>query len=394
MSSFHPSKGPWTVTRRCNWIDALKVMHVASGDAWGGAERVLALLALAPRTKAEHSIEVLLFNEGRLADVLRKAGTAPTVIPESKHSFAGLTFAVRRWLNVRNPDVVHAHRYKEFLATALAIVPGNRGFVATVHGLEPSSQLSRSRGLLIWGSLVAAKLAGAHVVGVSHELTRRLRRLLGRKRISRIPNPMPTVGDGKDFPDLRRRFGWDPRRLLVGFVGRLESVKGPDIFIQVAARCRIDAGFVLVGAGSQLPELSARVSTTGLMNRVAFLGEVPDAAPYIRQFDVLALPSRHEGLPLVLLEAAACEVPVVAFDVGGVHEVLQRGSPGARLIPPSDPDAFGRAVEEFLRDPQRARTEATRGAELIRSEFSLATISSAYSDLYQIAAGQRRGSLS
>jgi L-malate glycosyltransferase len=364
----------------------MKVVHIASGDTWGGAERVLALLAEDTNEQAACSVEVLLFNEGRLADRLRSRGVEVDVIPESKLSFPRLACAVRRWLDGRRPDVVHAHRYKEILATALAIAPRKRGFVATVHGLEPSQQLTRSRAVLIWSSLVAAKLVGAQVVTVSSELTHRLQRVLGHKRIVRIPNPMPPVGDSKQFPDLRQKFGWTSSRPLVGFVGRLEKVKGPDIFVEVAARCQTDAGFVLVGGGSLARELSAHVTAAGLTGRVAFLGEVPDAAPYIRQFDVLALPSRHEGLPLVLLEAAASAVPVVAFEVGGVREVLHRSGPGARLVAPADENAFRAAVEAFLRDPERSRLEATQGAESIRAEFSLATIASAYRDIYRIAA--------
>jgi L-malate glycosyltransferase len=364
----------------------MRVAHVASGDTWGGAERVLALLAEGTSALDDVSVEVLLFNEGRLADVLRRRGVLVDVIPESKHSFLELVFATRRWLVGRNPDVVHAHRYKEILTTAVATAPRRRGLVATVHGLEPSGQLTRSRALLVWGSLAVAKCSGAHVAAVSAELTRRLQRVLGCKGIVHIPNPMPTVDDSTKLPDLRRKLGWPPSRPLVGFVGRLESVKGPDIFVEVAAHCQSDAGFVLVGGGSLARDLSTRVTATGLTDRVVFLGEVQDAAPYIRQFDVLALPSRHEGLPLVLLEAAAYSVPVVAFDVGGVSEVLHGSGLGTRLIAPNDLDGFCSGVEGILADREGSRIEAARRAERVRSEFSLATISSAYRDLYEIAA--------
>jgi glycosyltransferase involved in cell wall biosynthesis len=158
----------------------------------------------------------------------------------------------------------------------------------------------------------------------------------------------------------------------------------------VAARCQTDAGFVLVGTGSLARELSAHVTAAGLARRVAFLGEVPDAAPYIRQFDVLALPSRHEGLPLVLLEAAARAVPVVAFDVGGVTEVLRRDRPGAKLVAPADPTAFCAAVEAVLRDPERSRLDAIQAAESIRVEFSVSTIASAYCEVYRLSARDPR----
>lgn len=367
----------------------MRVVHMASGDTWGGAERVLTLLADGIRAQPGFTIETLLFNEGRLANVLRERGIPVTVIPESRHSFGGLVLATRRWLEGRDPDVVHAHRYKEILTAALAVAPRKRGFVATVHGLEPSAQLPGSRILLIWGTLIAARLAGARLAAVSTELARRLGRILGAGRVVHIRNPIPPLNDGPMIPDLRRQLGWSASRPLVGFVGRLEHVKGPDIFIDVAARCQMDAGFVLVGGGSLTDELSTRVVATGSTERVAFLGEVPDATPYIKQFDVLALSSRHEGLPLVLLEAAASEVPIVAFDVGGVREVLEDSGPAARLIPAADCDGFRGAIEDCLRHPEPARDAAREWARVIRSRFSLATISSTYCDLYRSAARRR-----
>ena len=362
----------------------MRVVHVASGDSWGGAERVLALLAEGIRAQPGFSVEAVLFNEGRLADVLRRGGTSVTLIPESRHSFGGLALALRRWLKARDPDIVHAHRYKEILATAFAIAPQKRGFVATVHGLEPSAQLARSRVLVIWGALIAARLGGVHLVAVSRELTQRLQRVLGAESTIHIPNPMPALDDGKRLPDLRRHFDWTPSRPVVGFVGRLEEVKGPDIFVDMAARCQVDAGFVIIGGGSLADALAARVKAAGLADRVRFLGEVPEAGPYIRQLDVFALSSRHEGLPLVLLEAAGSEEPIVAFDVGGVREVVRQTGPAAKLIPPADCEGFRRAVEAFLRDRDRARMEAAQLAASIRAEFSLPRIASAYCDVYRL----------
>jgi len=364
----------------------MKIVHIASGDGWGGAEQVVALLAEGTSTLPGFSVEALLFNEGRLADVLRKDGVPVHIIPESEHSFLKLVLATRRWLENRQPDVVHAHRYKEILAAALAVRPSRRGFVITLHGLEPSTQIAPTQMVLIWTTLIVARLVGARFVAVSDELARRLRRVMGRARVTQIRNPMPTVGDAEAAPDVRRRFGWDSSRPLVGFVGRLEHVKGPDVFLDISARAQTDAGFVLIGGGSLEPELVARVAAGRLANRVAFLGEAPNAAAYIRQFDVLALPSRHEGLPLVLLEAAASEVPVVAFDVGGVREVLDQGGAAVRLIPPGNVDAFRLALEEVLRDREPARRDARRWAESVRSRFNLATITARYGDVYRIAA--------
>jgi glycosyltransferase involved in cell wall biosynthesis len=80
----------------------------------------------------------------------------------------------------------------------------------------------------------------------------------------------------------------------------------------------------------------------------------------------------------------------VAFDVGGVREVLSTGGAAARLIPPADRDGFSAAVDELLRDRARSRRDATRWAEFVRSEFSLATISSSYCEIYRSIAHQLR----
>jgi glycosyltransferase involved in cell wall biosynthesis len=363
----------------------MKIVHVASGDAWGGAERVLALLAEGTRARGL-SVEVLLFNAGRLADVLRQRGIPVSVIPESEHSFARLVRETRRWLKGRGPDVVHAHRYKEILTVTLARIPRRGSCVATIHGLEPRAQLPRRRLLLIWGALAAGRLAGVRYATVSSELTWRLRRRLGQSSCVYIPNPIPNIGDDRGVPDLRRQFHWSASTPLVGFVGRLEEVKGPDIFVDVAARCQVDARFVIIGGGSLADALATRVQRTGLAGRIGFLGEVPDAAPYIRQFDVFALSSRHEGLPLVLLEAAASGVPIVAFDVGGVREVLWRGSTSSRLVPAADQDNFRVALEALLRDREIVRTAAAELAAAVRAEFGLVAVSSAYERLYRLAA--------
>jgi glycosyltransferase involved in cell wall biosynthesis len=364
----------------------MRVVHVASGDAWGGAERVLALLAPMLAAQPGFSVETLLFNEGRLAERLRASGVMVTIIPESGRSFARLVLAVRRWLASRKPDIVHAHRYKEIVTIALALAPRRRGFVATVHGLEPLAQLRHRRGVVIWGALVLGCLAGATIAAVSGELTRRLRRLFGHRRVANIANPIPPPGPVAEIPNLRRQLGWNDARPLVGFVGRLEHVKGPDIFVDVAHRCQLDAGFVVVGSGSLVHELVA-LAEAGPRDRVAFLGEVPDATPYLQQLDVLALTSRHEGLPLVVLEAAAAGVPVVAFDVGGVREALEHGGGAASLVPAADTRAFCRALEEMLRDRMRARREAAAWATSVRARFSLEAVTHAYVDLYHRAAG-------
>jgi glycosyltransferase involved in cell wall biosynthesis len=325
-------------------------------------------------------VEVLLLNEGRLAEMVRGLGIGVHVICEEQYSFGGLLWAVRRWMADRDFDVIHAHRYKEIIITVLSMVPRVRRLVVTVHGLEPRSQLSTRERLIAWGPIVLARLYGARFVGVSEEIAGRLTKWVGKSRVVKIPNPMPPIKGGESV-DIRARFGWAADRPVVGFIGRLEEIKGPDYFLEVASRSREDAGFIVIGTGSMKVELLTRVRSDGLGDRVGFLGEVPDAVGYLRQLDVLAVTSRHEGLPMVLLEAAACEVPVVAFDVGGVRDVLDSG-PAARLVPAGDAESFRKAVDEIVRDRDRARMAATSWARSVQARFNVSRTVSSYLALY------------
>lgn len=159
---------------------------------------------------------------------------------------------------------------------------------------------------------------------------------------------------------------------FVGCVGRLEHVKGIDVFIDAAATIAENdhaARFVIAGSGTQEAVLRHRVPAH-LRERVSFLGTVTSIAPLLAALDVLVLPSRSEGLPTVLLEAGALGVPVVATAVGGTPEAVVDGETGI-LVPPSEPRAIADAVLGLLREPERARAMGAAAQERIGREFSV-----------------------
>lgn len=359
----------------------IRVLHIASGDAWGGAERVISLLVAGSAKRAEVEIECLLLNEGRLAKELRELGVDVDVVDETQRSFAQLCGDIRRHIRDRGFDVHHVHRYKELAAILLATLPGRSRAAITVHGLEPRKQLSWQLLTRAWSLLYAAVLRGVRIVAVSPELERRLRRALPGGRIRRIPNPLPPGPGQAPAPDLRERFGWKSDAKLVGFVGRLETVKGPDRLVEIARLCDATTHFVLVGGGSMEAELRAAIADHGLLDRVRCAGELPDAAARIGELDVLAMTSRHEGLPMVLLEAAASDTPVISFEVGGVSDLVD-GSPGARLISDGDLDGFAAALDRMIEDPDLPQHATAWGAG-VRSRMQLPSVIDAYLDLYR-----------
>jgi glycosyltransferase involved in cell wall biosynthesis len=364
----------------------MRVCHIVTGDGWGGAERVVSLLLAGMAKREGITIQVVLFNQGQLASTLTDLGLEIHIIPEAGRSFLALCRELRQWIRTHQPDVVHVHRYKELAAAMVASVPRVPPLVVTVHGLQPWNQLSWLEGIKNWVFMILARFLGTYFIAVSAEIALRLGRVLGRSRTIQIGNPLPPMSERGKGEDLRAKFNWHSKKGLVGFIGRLEFVKGPDLFLKIAERCGPDIGFIVIGGGAMEAGLreSSRAGARPL--KVSFLGQVEDAAPYLRQLDVLALTSRHEGLPMVVLEAAAYEVPVVAFDVGGVKEAVD-GSRAARLVSFGDMAGFAAAIEDIVGNKPDIQPSLSQWARSVRSKFGSESLVDRYVAVYNMAIG-------
>ena len=127
-----------------------------------------------------------------------------------------------------------------------------------------------------------------------------------------------------------------------------------------------EARLLLVGTGDQEPALRAQVARLGLDERVLFLGVRHDIPVILRAADLAVLPSHTEALPTTLIEAAACGVPAVASDVGGVRETVDDGRTGL-VVPPRDTGALAAAVGDLLLDHDR-RLAMGRSARVLAEE--------------------------
>lgn len=149
--------------------------------------------------------------------------------------------------------------------------------------------------------------------------------------------------------EARIQLGLPPQGLLIGAVGRLSAEKGFDHLLHAAAKLveqGRDGRVLIVGEGEERERLQALAAERGLKDRVFFPGWVADVRPYYEAMDVFVLSSLREGLPNVLLEAMAMEVPVVATRVNGVPQVIQDRQNG-RLVEPQNADALASAIAEL-----------------------------------------------
>ena len=159
-------------------------------------------------------------------------------------------------------------------------------------------------------------------------------------------------------------------------VGRAVPVKGQALLVESLAALAgrgLEARLTIVGDGPQLPALRALADRLGVTDRVEFTGAVgqDEIRAYYERADVFALPSFAEGLPVVLIEAMATGLPVVASRITGIPELVEEGVSGL-LVTPGDGADLTRALDDVLRAPSARRAEMGRaGRAKVVSEFDL-----------------------
>lgn len=221
---------------------------------------------------------------------------------------------------------------------------------------------------------IAGLLVRPHVVAVSDKVAQMVRRIMPGCEVTIIHNAINTNRFAPaDAAAARHRLGLPVEARIVGAAGRLEHVKGQDLLLSAMAEVP-DAMLVLAGGGSRMDSLKAQAHTLGIADRVRFLGSRNDMPQVFPAFDLACLPSRNEGLPLSVLEAQACGIPVVASDVGSVREAVCPDC--GILVPAEDPPALAAAIRGALANPPTADPRA-----FVLKHFSWASMVSAYEAL-------------
>ena len=193
--------------------------------------------------------------------------------------------------------------------------------------------------------------------------------------------PMPAATD-IFFPEGER----DRSRLL--FVGRLNAQKRIEILLRALALMRIPASLDVVGIGEQDAMLRTLAVSLGIGERVAWYGALPqhELAPLYRRAAALVVPSRDEGLGLVAVEGQLCGTPVIAFDSGGLRDIVQDQRTGV-LVTDQTAEALAVAIDSLLAAPDYAQRLGKAGRESALGTFAPEAVATRYSAIYREALG-------
>lgn len=376
----------------------IRILQVASGLHFGGAENVIARLVTG-FDKDQFEVSVFCTKAlGAIADQLRAEGVRVTAGAAATRLQKYMS-PLGLWREIRavRPDIVHSHGVEALAATGpLALAGLVPNWMHTFHfGNYPYDNARHMAMEGFFSRRCAAPVAVSHA---QRAALVRYHRLPGDMRV--IWNGVPAnphLGDADVGQKARQEFGFTPDQLVVGTVAVLSEQKGIPFLLDAAGR--VCAGhdnvrFLVVGGGHGEQEREYRriVADLGISDRVVFTGWRPDAQQLLMAMDVWVMSSLWEAMPLALLEAMSAARAIVVTDVGDNARLVTPGQ-SALVVPPRDGAALGVAIDTLLDDPVRRAALAGAARREFEQKFTVDQMLQAYARAYGevIARGRRRG---
>ncbi len=291
--------------------------------------------------------------------------------------------ALWRLLRARRDRVVHIH-LDLVITPMLALFARCRRIALSVHNDEPRY---RSWPWRIW--LTALSYLPISFIAITEHVRRHLDscQIGSRHQAARVVYyGFPPPESHQEDPALvRSQYDLPMNRFVIGFIGRLAPQKQVHLLIDAVAH-RPEALLVIIGSGSLRSQLERQAQS--LHADVRFLGSIPEAGNLIRMFDLFCLPSRWEGLGVVLIEAMMREVPVIGSNRGAIPEVLGYGEYGLLFEPTTE--SLVAALDKVRSDPDSAKKRAETAARYAAERFSIARMVREMSALYLEIAPETR----
>jgi len=350
------------------------VAHVLNSIGLGGVPEVAwQLIRRLPADRFDQRVYALRRAAGE--DEARAARQArmedhgvPVAFPRADGKIGAIA-DLCRWLVDERVALVHTHSYRPNVEGRLAAVPlRDAGLRIVAHYHNRYDDKWAKEGTLTLEQRLTA--ATARVLAVSTAVGEQVAERLGveEARLAVVPNGVETERFASgDRATARARLGIEPDRPVVALVGRISPEKGQEDFVRAlpaVAAAHPDALFLLVGSTAKeavAEPLIASARAGGVGHAIRFTGHVEDMPALYAAIDVLAAPSRWEGFGLMLVEAMAAGVPIVATAVGAIPEVVGDGP--ALLVAPGDPGALAAALTRALSDRDAAAAMAAAGRE-------------------------------
>ena len=370
----------------------MKILHIISSGGMYGAEAVILNMSRTLNESSHSSVLGVFSNSAnpnvQLHEAATREGIESHLIPCTGQLDRTVTASIRKLVTRTKADVVHAHGYKADIYVYFALRASTIPFVSTCHNWIDSDLL-----VSLYGKADRLILRNyAAVVAVSDAVKRRLLKAGVRgERIHLVRNGIDLRPYDRAVPSIQNGELRNDSS-VVGFIGRLSSEKGADIFLRAAAHVLVElpsTRFVVAGEGPDHDKLESLIDELKIRKNVSMLGRRDDMPSVYASLDMMVSSSRTEGLPMAILEGMASSLPLVATAVGEVPSIVLDGRTGV-LVSPEQVERLASAITTLLRNPAEQKRLGTAARKLIEDEFSAGRMTKDYLRVYEEAASQEK----
>jgi glycosyltransferase involved in cell wall biosynthesis len=362
-------------------MQQIKILYVITSLGLGGAEKLL--LSYVERlnlNKYKFFVCTLREKPNDLASEIAKYAELINLNVNNRFDIS-VVFHLRKLIKKLQPDIIHTHLFQARIYTSFALLFTNRP--ASITHKHNSVNLKKHNIFILLEML--SLIFYDRIIAISQSVKRSL------YTYEFVPkNKVYILSNGIDYSlfsnNSKIKTDLKDGNITLGTVCRLEPQKGIR-YLLLAMKTILakfpDVKLEIIGTGSLLSELQTLSVEIGISNSVKFLGKFTDVIPFYKRMDIFVLPSLYEGFGIVILEAMAMGIPVVATNVDGIKEVLINDESGI-LIPPKNPEAIANVVNYLIDNPQireRFSKEGKKRASLFDIKDHLIKLDKLYSDL-------------
>lgn len=356
----------------------LKILHVEAGmNLYGGALQVCYLMRGLGK---HHHFNILVCPEDSeisryASDIAQRTYT----IPMRGDADIALIWRLRNIIRKEQPDIVHLHsrRGADFLGSIAARLANTKVVLTRrVDNPESSLQVRLKYGLCDKVICISE--------GIKAVLTKEG---VPAGKIVCVPSAVDTekYNEACDDQWFRREFGLSRDYRVIGMIAQFIKRKGHRYLLQAIPNILSeypDVKFMLLGKGPLEDDIRAEATSAGILSSICFAGFRNDLERILPCLYAIVHPAEMEGLGVSLLQAAACRIPMVGTNVGGIPEII-RNKINGYLIPPRSSQAITDAVITLLQDPDRARLMGQAGREHVEAKFSVAAMVEGNLEVYR-----------
>jgi glycosyltransferase involved in cell wall biosynthesis len=298
-------------------------------------------------------------------------------------------------LKINHYDIVHTHTTKAGILGRVA--SRITGIPIIIHGVHGSTFQAFNSGLLNWLLFLFEKITGRFTdayISVSEVLSSKyVEKGIGKKEnYYTVYSGMKLdkfydVREKIDYEKKQRELGINSGQFVIGNVARLETRKGHKFLLDAFKKVTIERKdhplkLLIIGEGEDREKLENYTKELNLEDKVIFTGYREDVGELMALMNIFVLTSLREGLPRVLVQAAAVRIPLIAFNVDGVSEIVKDNNNGF-LIRPRDVEQLANRIVRYIDNKELVLLHSQRGREFIKGKWSIEDMVEGIDKIYQ-----------